>query len=375
LQAPAVVALLWGLAVLALAWTLTPAVGFALGRTRIDAEVIDDPAAPEPRQADPDYGRVVRAFIELGFRPVGRVIESARFFSPLQLHWRSQGENWLVSKDGRTFVAIFKPRGRDAWMFAAKTAFAGSGYVSTVTSMAGLQVLSGDQWRVEVGDVEPRELIAEHQRNVEEFGREQGVAVRTATFREMADIATAFGRRIFPRAKVALSTYPVLLAIFLPLYGMIGRHGGGTVWYRPLAICVVGLIFAGMRWVALPSRVPTFVRAAVMAGVFLIPFLAWTRLPRSSTPLSAALDHLDADVRAGHPSASVDQVLGFGPRACPQIIGRVVRVRTAPETRAQLHEVLVRLNGGTDLSRGVTDVSQAAEIWGRWCEGVYRSKD
>jgi hypothetical protein len=375
LQAPAVVALLWALAILALAWILTPVVGFALGLTRLDAEVIEDPAAPDPRQADADYGRMAGAFTEMGFRPVGRVIESARFFSPLQLHWRSEGENWLVAKDGQTFVAISKPRGREAWMAAAKTSFFGGGYVSTVTSGAGLQILSGEQWRVEVGDVEPRELIAEHRRNVDEFGREHGVAVRVATFREAVDAGMALSRRVFPRKKMALSTYPMLLAIFVPLYGMIGRHGGGTVWYRPLAICAVGLIFAGMRWTALPSRVPAFLRAAVMGGVLLIPALVWTRLPHSRGPLSTALDRLEADVQAGRTSDAVDRIVAIGPRACLKVIDRYAGVRTAPETRARLHEVLVKLNGGTDLSSGVTDVPRTAEIWGRWCQAVYSSKN
>jgi hypothetical protein len=373
LEAPVVVALLWGLALLALAWSLLPAVGFALGLTRIDAEVIEDPAAPEPRQADPDYGRTLRAFTDMGFRPVGRVIEHARFFSPLQLRWRSQGENWLVSKDGQTFVSIFKPRGRDAWMASVKTSFVGGGYLQTVTSRAGLQVLSGKQWRVEVGDIEPPELIAEHRRNVDEFGRENGVAARAASFRDTVDGMIALERRIFPRLKMAMSTYPLLLMFVAPLYGMIGRGGGATVWFRPLALCFVALIFAGLRWMATPSRVPTFVRAAVMLGVFLIPALIWTRLPHSNRALSAALDRLDDDARAGR-SSDLVRIAAVGSRACRQVVGRYAYARTAPETRARLHEVLVKLNGGSDLTSSVTDVHQAAEIWGRWCEAVY-SKD
>ena len=360
LQAPVVVALLWGLTVLALGWVLIPAVGFALGLTRIDAEVIEDPAAPDPRQANPEYGRILGAFIEMGFRPVGRVIESARFFSPLQLHWRSQGENWLVAKDGRTFVAIFKPRGREAWMSVAKTVFVGSGYLSTVTSRAGLQVLSGEQWRVEVGDVEPRELIAEHQRSVEEFGREHGVVVRAATFREMADTATAFGRRIFPRAKVALGTYPLLLAFFFPLYGVIGRHGGGMAWFRPLAICAVALTFAAMRWAVLPSRVPRFVRAGVMGGVLLIPALVLTRLPNPR----ASLEHLDADVRAGRTSEAVERIVAFGPRGCLAALRRYQDPATEPETRRALHTILVRWNG--------SDLGDQAAAWRPWCEALRR---
>ena len=166
----------------------------------------------------------------MGFRRVGRIVESAWFFSPLRWHWRSQGSTWLVAKDGKTFVSVFKPRGRDRWMTSAMTLFSGGGYVDTISSKAGLQVLSGDQWRVELGDVEPAELIAEHQRSVDDFGRERGVAVKAASFREMVGVMNAFQQSVLPRRRVASL---LLIAIFLAvaLLPLLSTHWkiGGTL--------------------------------------------------------------------------------------------------------------------------------------------------
>jgi hypothetical protein len=77
LREPVFQSLLWGAAVLAGAWVLVPALGFAIRPARLREEALADPERPEPRDLDLAYARAARAFAEMGFRPAGRIAASA----------------------------------------------------------------------------------------------------------------------------------------------------------------------------------------------------------------------------------------------------------------------------------------------------------
>jgi hypothetical protein len=79
--------------------------------------------------------------------------------------------------------------------------------------------------------------------------------------------------------------------------------------------------------------------------------------------LRPALDRLDAEARVGRPPTSIDRIVTYGPRACRLVLERYGDARTVPETRARLHDVLVRLNSGTDLG-------DETDAWRTWCTSV-----
>ena len=288
LQTPPGVVLLWGVAFLSAVVLLVPALVFAIRSPRVRVEVTDEPNVVEPRGADPGYQSALAAFADMGFRPVGRIVESAWFFSPLRWHWRSQGATWLVAKDGKTFASIFKPRGKDRWMTSAMTLFADGGYVDTVSSKAGLQVLSGEQWRVELGDVEPAELIADHRRNVDDFGRERGVAVKTASFREAVGAMNAFQQRVLPRRR-GTSVIVLAVLVMVALAPLLSAHGK-LGWHhrpQPFLICISAALAV---FVQLARRVRlrtlrTVHLAVVVVDLLIVLMVIWHRSHHHQGPL------------------------------------------------------------------------------------------
>jgi hypothetical protein len=217
LQTPVIQILLWGTAVLAGAWVFVPAVVFAVRPARFRDEPLADPEAPEPRALDPFYVRAVRAFAEMGFRPAGRIAASVWFPSPAM--WRSgfEGPAWMAP-DGKIVASMYYVPAQRSWATAATTLFAGGGYLETVshTPKMGFTVLAGDQRRVELDDVEPAELIAEHRRHVEDFARERGAPAKEATFSDAVDGMMTFANDNFPAASCGRQTEPSGSTYFSP---------------------------------------------------------------------------------------------------------------------------------------------------------------
>ena len=375
LQAPVVQGLLWGAAVLAAAWVLVPAVAFAIRPARFRDEALADPDAPEPRALDPFYTRAVRAFAEMGFRPAGRIAASVWFPSPV--HWRSglEGPAWMAS-DGKVVASMYYIPGQRSWATAATTLFAGGGYLETVSHSpkTGFTMLAGDQRRVELDDVEPAELIAEHGRHVEDFARERGAPAKEATFPEAVDGIMTFTNRNFPRGRLWKTDGVFWSYVFLGIFGLalylllraLGRFGwmGGL---RPLALCVVAggaLLVTRLR---LPRRVPRLVSCAVVIAAVLMPIMLsdWIER-RGRVDYFAALDRLEADVVSGRTVEGIDRTAGLGPSACGAALRRYADPQTAPDTRRALHTLLVRWNGA--------DLGDQDAAWLPWCRGIWGMK-
>ncbi len=131
----------------------------------------------EPRGDDPDYERRYRQFEALGFRPVGTTRETAWFMFPFHWRWRSRGSRWMRNDDGTMLVSFHRLIADEPLHFGALTLTSGEGLVRTTCPGAGVDSYPEVNFgRFELRNVEPAELVEEHQRNVDAFCREQGLA-------------------------------------------------------------------------------------------------------------------------------------------------------------------------------------------------------
>jgi hypothetical protein len=357
--------LLWAVAALATLWVVVPGVVFLLrlGRVDLDVEVDDNPGRAEPAGTNAAYQDRFRALTALGFRPVGMTTEKARFFTPLHWSWRSKGVRWLISPDRRTFFGLFRVGGSGPWKTCACTLFDGGGVVETACSRAGINAPDGDLRRIEIAEVDPPGLLAQHQAQVERFTGERGSAARVATLREIALANLALTRRHLPRARVAMGTFPILMVFLIPLWSALHLVGQGTGPVVPLMICASAATFAVIRWLILPGRVPMYVRFGILAAIFAL-------LPRVLFPLmekrgmSRWLDRIDAVARKGGPPGALDRLVDrftdrFGPNECGAVVERFAAPGAALPTRLALRRILVQWNGD--------DLGDSSEAWRSWC--------
>jgi hypothetical protein len=371
-RVPVVQALLWTVAALATVWILGPAVAFLLrlGRIELESEVYEDPARAEPPGHNAAYEAKFRSLTALGFRPAGVIVPKTRFFSPLHWSWRSHGERWLVSADGRVFFALFRVGGGGPWKSSAVTLFERGGFLETACSTAKLEVPDGDQRRIEIEEVDPPALVAFHQTFAGNLSRERGLPPRRSTLREIATATSAFSARIHPRLALGLLMAPVLLAFLIPAWTALhklGRPGAGTV---PLLICAAAATFAFVRWLLLPGRLPIFVRLGVLVG------LSWA-LPHAKLPqldtlgVERSLDRLDAIAKQDGSPAAVEQAVErftdlYDQESCWAVVRRYEDPAAMPEMRRALHRVLVRLSG--------VELGDDADAWRNWCKARTRKK-
>ena len=222
---PATVAIDWILcaaAALGLIWMLVPLLMVSIGWRPVRVVVLEDPLSVEPGPGDPSYRLRFSQLVAAGFKPVGTSTETCWFNTPLRWQRQSlQGERWLASPDGRTFVALHRVVLDEPVRMGAVTLLSGGGMVQTACPGAGL---SGDfgprNRRAEVQNVDAVDLLGRHRKNVEEFCRERGLVAREATLCELAVEDTACTRLALKGQKLS-SYWQLLLAILVvPLLGL-----------------------------------------------------------------------------------------------------------------------------------------------------------
>jgi hypothetical protein len=232
-------------------WILGPVVAFFLGRQRFDVDVYAEPPLARPYPEDEDGSRAYRAFVDLGFQPVGWTSEHARFFSPLHWRWRSvQGARWLASPDGRTFVDLYRVVEDEPVRMAATTLFEGGGSWSTHYPGSGLETPPiGNHGRVEVRGVGPAALLEKHAEHVESFRRERGLVIKAATLAEVAAASLEHSRAQLAKMKLGGVAGLPLVGFALPSVLMLAAptHGDRARLFSLAGVLFMGLVYAAMR--------------------------------------------------------------------------------------------------------------------------------
>src|SRR5262249_51288788 len=161
---------LLGAAILGTVWALTPTVMFALGLTRFRIVVSQEPSAAEPTTDDPDYERRYQQFRELGFLPIGTTIETCWFSNPIRWYRKSlRPLRWLATPDGRFLASFHRLIAAEPVRFGIVTLLSDAGMVRTTCPGVGKHRLEGNRLRIELLNVEPAELLAQHQEHVHAF--------------------------------------------------------------------------------------------------------------------------------------------------------------------------------------------------------------
>ena len=131
-------AVLWGAAVLVVAYIFLPSVVSALGLTFCWTRVDDDAAALEPAEDDPEYQELFEQLRRLGFDPVG-IRRTIHWFC---LHrWRRVFRSRVFAvRAGDCIALAYKLRSWDCWRLGFVTAFSDGGIVETANQMASLRI-------------------------------------------------------------------------------------------------------------------------------------------------------------------------------------------------------------------------------------------
>jgi hypothetical protein len=229
---PATVAIDWILCISAavgLIWMLVPLLMASIGWRPVRVAVLEDPLSVEPGPGDPSYRLRFNQLVAAGFKPLGTTTETSWFNSPLRWQRQSlQGERWLVSADGRTFVRLHRIVLDEPVRFGAVTLLDRGGMLQTSCPGAGLSGDVGPRYRrAEVQNVDVVDLLRRHRNNVEQFRGERDMVVREATLREIAAEDTACTRLTLRSQKIG-SYWRLLLLIFVvPLLGF------AVMWHTP----------------------------------------------------------------------------------------------------------------------------------------------
>ncbi|HMF42337.1 MAG TPA: hypothetical protein VKQ32_16810 [Polyangia bacterium] len=362
LQSPLVQVLLWVIAAAAAVWLLTPAVMGALGKGRYWMNVSDNPTDAEPDGRDRKYDSRYREFIALGFRPAGKIVEHARF-KLSQWNWESGGARYLVSPDGKTFVSFFRIAGGNPLRMNACSIFEEGGLIQTAAPGVAINRDLGPNYKYDaVGEAEPEELLGMHARRLEAFVRDRDLTVKAATMREIAAAVEEFTRRVTSNLTSG-SGFGMLGVFFVPLAMVLFSGRGLSGWMRPLAVCAALAFMALFRWAILPNRIPRMIRMGIMLGVVMILPTAmplWLMSPTRIT--NRILDRFEADGATAQPARVVDRIVRTGPSACTALLKRLENPATRSETRAIIHDALVKLRG--------SDLGEAPTAWQGWCADI-----
>jgi len=369
LQMPVVQILLWLAAAAATVWIVGPSVMYALRKNRFWIDVSDNGADAEPDGRDRKYEARFREFVALGFRPAGKTVEHARFMSPLHWHYKSHGARYLASPDGKTFVGNHRIAGGNPLRTTAYTIFEEGGMIMSASPGVPSIAEAGGNYKYEaIGDVEPAELLAIHARRVEAFARARALTVKAATMRELAAEDEKYSLLVLPKMKLG-STFGTVLMFIVPA-AMIAFTNRGALpgGMLPALICACAAMFALFRWAILPNRLPMPVRMGVLVGVMMLgPFGFMSRvLPDPERIVERGLDRLDAKATIPDPARAVERIVGYGPRGCTPMLRRLESPATKPQTRAIIHDALVRLHG--------SDLGEAPAAWQDWCSSVRQPK-
>jgi hypothetical protein len=363
----------WVIAVAGAVWILGPGVMFALGRRRFSFELNEDPTAAEPRDGDAVYQKYYQELYALGYRPVGRAVETIKYFSPIHWRWRSSGSRLMQSPDRKTTIAFYRVANHPL-RFSATTLFEGGGALATVyTAMKQNARPKGNYRYVELLKTEPAQLVEDHAANVADFAERRDLKIKRATLREYCEENIEIEKRVLP-ISFGIGMYLIVASMYVMPAVMVLRPSSRVFnfdpWFHPaFVLCGAALLFALMRFAMLPSRVPTAVRMIPLFALMLIPSVFMGRLARGSDTAaraaSAALDQLEAEADKGQPIEPViDRIAAFGPKTCRSTLKRMAWQKVTPAQKRALHQTLVRLNG--------SDLGDAVEAWLPWCREAYR---
>jgi len=363
----------WVIALAGAVWILGPGVMFALGRRRFTYDLNEDPTAAEPRDGDAVYQGYYQQLYALGYRPVGRAVETITYFSPMHWRWQSNGSRLMQSPDRKTTVAFYRVANHPL-RFSATTLFEGGGALSTVyTAMKQNPRLKGNYRYIELLKTEPAELVEEHAANVADFVERRGLTVKRGTLRDFCDESLELDRRVIPMT-FGIAMYVMVLS----LYGMPAAMAlipararfNFEPWLHPaFVLCGATILFAAMKFAVLPTRIPTVVRMIPLLALMFIPTFFASRLTgtRDDTAraLGATLDQLESLADKGDPiEPMIDRIAAFGPRACRAALRRMAWRKITPAKKQALHQTLVRLKG--------SDQGEAIDAWLPWCREAYR---
>ena len=248
---------LFAVAILGAVWVLTPAVMFAMRLTRFRIIVSKEPADAEPTDDDQDYERRYRQFLELGFRPVGTMVETCWFINPIKWYRKSLRPNrWLATPDGRYLASFHRLIATEPVRFGIVTLLSDKGMVHTTCPGVGEDRLEGNRLRIEVPNVEPAELFARHQEHVATFCQAHGLRVYSATLQDAAAMEDMNTRLLLPKLGATLYKIPFLF-FGLPtlIAGLVApRFGFSPHEWRTWAgaACVGTAAFAVFQHIMLP---------------------------------------------------------------------------------------------------------------------------
>ena len=363
----------WVLALAGAVWVLGPGVMFALGRRRFSYELNEDPTAAEPRDGDAVYRGYYQQLYALGYRPVGRSVETIKYFSPIHWRWRGGGSRLMQSPDRKTTVAFYRVANHPL-RFSATTLFEGGGALSTAyTAMKQNPTPKGNYRYIELLKTEPSQLVEEHAANVADFTERRGLTVKRATLREFCEETIELGKRVLPKT-FAIAMYVTVASLYLMPAAMILLPSRNRLDFEPwrhpaFVLCGAALLFAVMRFSMLPSRIPTIVRMLPLFLLMALPMVFVGRFARTrddrARALTAALDQLVADADKGQPiEPDIDRIAAFGPKTCRSALKRMDWRKVTPAQKQALHQTLVRLKG--------SDLGNTVEPWIPWCREAYR---
>jgi hypothetical protein len=291
--------------------------------------------------------------------------------------YRSELQRWMVSADRKTWVVFFRIPSKSTLWFYAMTIFEGGGAVRTAYKPAKQNPSPGGNYKYfELLKTTPAELVEEHRQNVAEFSEERGLAARRATLREISDEDIALTRRVIPPS-MTTGMYVVIASMYLmpalPFLKLLAKRPDFAPWWMhtSVGLCLASAIFATVRWMIVPSRVPMAIRTLALAAVVAVPPLAMIRRADaqdgSLRAISAALDQLESDVDQGLPvEAAIDRVVATGVRACRTTMKRMALPTATPARKQALHQTLIKLHG--------SDLGDSYEAWLPWCREAVRRR-
>ena len=196
-----IVAALWGVAALAMAWTWVPALIAALGGTRYENGGTEEQLPPEPNRAQPDYELWARQLLDLGFEPLGVGFMRVTFAGS---RWRTQTAVRVFRSTARQCYAFVQswPAPFDFWFQATlATCWADGGLLMTSNGNEPLSEVD-DCIRQGVNSPDLREIEAKHMAAAEALrrqGRRPDPDMSLETLLRATDRHSAPMRRTFAR--------------------------------------------------------------------------------------------------------------------------------------------------------------------------------
>jgi hypothetical protein len=241
-------------------WILVPALMHALRVTELQVAFSEDPAHALPSAADSSCASRFTQFAALGFVPVGTQDEWCWFFNPLRWRWRALAPQlWMAHPSGYDFATLHRLTPEEPVRFSVVTFLSNGGRVRTTCPGTGLpSPVQPGSLRTELTRVEPADLCAKHERQLDDFcDSEKARPRRSRSPRPRRSRLRSIAAQL--RALDQTNSYLFILVSFIAParigFGAIGylvthRFDGRTAC---LGICAGGVMFAWMRYVVFPA--------------------------------------------------------------------------------------------------------------------------